>query len=40
MYGLALCLPGVGQPQGLHVPREIPKNQVVVIDGGYFQSLR
>ncbi|MBP8000555.1 MAG: hypothetical protein KA314_12320 [Chloroflexi bacterium] len=26
MYGLALCLPRVGQPQGLPVPREIPKN--------------
>jgi hypothetical protein len=25
MYGLALCLPSVGQPQGLSVPREIPK---------------
>jgi hypothetical protein len=26
MYGLALCLPSVGQPQGLPVPHEIPKN--------------
>ncbi len=26
MYGLALCLPGVGQPQGLPVPRETLKN--------------
>ncbi len=25
MYGLALCLPSVGQPQGLPVPHEIPK---------------
>ncbi|MEI2609753.1 MAG: hypothetical protein V9G20_14090 [Candidatus Promineifilaceae bacterium] len=25
MYGLALCLPRVGQPQGLPVPHEIPK---------------
>ena len=27
MYGLALCLPSVGQPQGLPVPHEIPKTQ-------------
>ncbi|MEI2612109.1 MAG: hypothetical protein V9G20_26025 [Candidatus Promineifilaceae bacterium] len=27
MYGLALCLPSVGQPQGLPVPYEIPKTQ-------------
>ena len=27
MYGLALYLPSGGQPQGLPVPREIPKNQ-------------
>ncbi len=26
MYGLALCLPSMGQPQGLPVPRVIPKN--------------
>jgi hypothetical protein len=25
MYGLALCLPSVGQPQELPVPHEIPK---------------
>ncbi len=25
MYGLALCLPRVGQPQGLSVPHETPK---------------
>jgi hypothetical protein len=25
MVGLALCLPSVGQPQGLPVPRKIPK---------------
>ncbi len=28
MYGLALCLPSVGQPQGLPVPHEIPKTQL------------
>jgi hypothetical protein len=27
MYGLALCLPSVGQPQGLPVPHEIPKTR-------------
>jgi hypothetical protein len=27
MYGLALCLPSVGQPQGLPVSHEIPKTQ-------------
>jgi hypothetical protein len=27
MYGLALCLPRVGQPQGLPVPHETPKTQ-------------
>ena len=26
MYGLTLCLPRVGEPQGLPVSREIPKN--------------
>ena len=30
MYGLALCLPSVGQPQGLPVPHEIPKTLVQV----------
>ena len=25
MYGLALCLPSMGQPQGLPVPHEISK---------------
>jgi hypothetical protein len=25
MYGLALCLPRVGQPQGLPVSHKIPK---------------
>ncbi|MEI2610434.1 MAG: hypothetical protein V9G20_17545 [Candidatus Promineifilaceae bacterium] len=29
MYGLALCLPRVGQPQGLPVPHEILKTQEV-----------
>lgn len=28
MYGLALCLPSVGQPQGLPVPHEIPKTRI------------
>ncbi len=28
--GLALCLPSVGQPQGLPVPREIPKTQIAL----------
>ncbi len=27
MYRLALCLPSVGQPQGLPVPHEIPKTR-------------
>ncbi len=27
MYGLALCLPRMGPPQGLPAPREIPKTQ-------------
>ncbi len=27
MYGLVLCLPRVGQPQGLPVPHETPKNR-------------
>ncbi len=27
MYGLALCLPRVGQPQGLPVPHEILKTR-------------
>jgi hypothetical protein len=27
MYGLALCLPSVGQPQGLPVPHKIPKTR-------------
>ncbi len=31
MYGLALCLPRVGQPQGLPVPHETPKNLVFFI---------
>ncbi len=30
MYGLALCLPSVGQPQGLPVPHEIPKTQYLI----------
>jgi hypothetical protein len=29
MVGLALCLPSVGQPQGLPVPREIPKTHKI-----------
>jgi hypothetical protein len=29
MYGLALCLPNVGQPQGLPVPYAIPKTRFV-----------
>jgi hypothetical protein len=28
MYGLDLCLPRVGQPQGLPVPHEIPKTRI------------
>ena len=28
MYGLALCLPCVGQPQGLPVPHEILKTHL------------
>jgi hypothetical protein len=31
MYGLALCLPSVGQPQGLPIPHEILKTQVFLI---------
>lgn len=31
MYGLALCLPSVGQPQGLPVPREILKNHDILL---------
>jgi hypothetical protein len=31
MYGLALCLPSVGQPQGLPVPHEIPKTQLLLV---------
>ncbi len=38
MYGLALCLPRVGQPQGLPVPREIPKNRTFL--GRGFRGLR
>ncbi len=34
MYGLALCLPSVGQPQGLPVPHEIPKTPK--LDAGNF----
>ncbi len=30
MYGLALCLPSVGQPQGLPVPHEIPKTLICI----------
>ena len=30
MYGLALCLPCVGQPQGLPVPHKIPKAQFLI----------
>jgi hypothetical protein len=33
MYGLALCLPRVGQPQGLPVPHEISKTQNILLDG-------
>ena len=31
MYGLALCLPSVGQPQGLPVPHEIPKTYFYLV---------
>ncbi len=30
MYGLALCLPRVGQPRGLPIPYEIPKTHKIV----------
>ncbi len=29
MYGLALCLPSVRQPQGLPVPHETPKTLIL-----------
>ncbi len=32
MYGLALCLSRVGQPQGLPVPHEIPKTHLFLDD--------
>jgi hypothetical protein len=36
MYELALCLPSVGQPQGLPVPHEIPKTRSYI----FIQVLR
>jgi hypothetical protein len=39
MVGLALCLPRVGQPQGLPVPREIPKTQKFVQFVASFSAL-
>jgi hypothetical protein len=35
MYGLALCLPSVGQPQGLPVPHEIPKTHFYLVRISY-----
>jgi hypothetical protein len=32
MYGLALCLISVGQPQGLPVPYKTPKNWFWFVD--------
>jgi hypothetical protein len=42
MYGLAWCLPSVGQPQGLPVPHEIPKTQKYLTkdEANFASSLR